>query len=101
MEITNLIAWTGYISANEKYKANKNNKDTFAILSEIINLNINKDLYIPIAKLYAHSVEDNGYKYPEDEDIYNNPYKRRDLLFSDRLEIAKDFIRDSKFLMIL
>lgn len=96
LEITNLIAWTGYISANEKYKANKNNKDTFAILSEIINLNINKDLYIPIAKLYAHSVEDNGYKYPEDEDIYNNPYKRRDLLFSDRLEIAKDFIRDSK-----
>ena len=96
LEMTNLIAWTGYISANEKYKANKNNKDTFSILTELLNLNINKDLYLLIAKLYAHSVEDNGYKYPEDDDIYNNPYKRKDLLFSDRLEIAKDFIKDSK-----
>ncbi|WP_300370710.1 ABC transporter, partial [Brachyspira sp.] len=96
LEITNLIAWSGYISANEKYKANNKNKDTLQILDNIIDLNINKDLYILIAKLYAHSVEDSGYKYPEDEDIYNNPYRRRDLLFSDRLEIAKDFMRGSK-----
>ena len=96
LEITNLIAWSGYISANEKYKANNKNKNTLDILDNIMNLNINKDLYMLMAKLYAHSVEDNGYKYPEDSDFYNNPYRRKDLLFSDRLEIAKDFIRDSK-----
>ena len=96
LDITNTLAWSGYISANNKYKANKNNEDTLAILDNIINLNIDKNLYLLIAKLYAHSVEDNGYKYPQDDDIYNNPYRRKDLLFSDRLEIAKDFMKDSK-----
>ncbi|MEI0747883.1 ABC transporter [Brachyspira pulli] len=96
LDITNTLAWSGYISANNKYKANKNNEDTLTILDNIINLNIDKGLYILIAKLYAHSVEDNGYKYPQDDDLYNNPYRRKDLLFSDRLEIAKDFMKDSK-----
>ena len=95
LEITNLLAWAGYISANEKYK-NGDKEEAFLILDNILNLNTSKELYMLIAKLYAHSVEDNGYEYPADEDIYNNPYRRKDLLFSDRLEIAKDFIKDSK-----
>lgn len=95
LEITNLTAWAGYISANEKYKADNKNKDTLNILDNIMNLDISKDLYMLIAKLYEHSVEDNGYKYPKDSNIYNKPYRRKDLIFSDRLEIAKDFIRDS------
>ncbi|WP_295162554.1 ABC transporter [uncultured Brachyspira sp.] len=94
-EAINFTAWSGYISAYEKYKADKKNKETFSILNNIINLNIDKDLYMIIAKLYSRSAEYNDYKYPQDKDIYNIPYKRKDLLFSDRLEIAKDFIRDS------
>ena len=96
LDITNLLGWAGYISANEKYKNNNSDRDTLLILDNLINLNISKDLYMLAAKLYAHSVEDNGYKYPEDEDKYNVPYKRKDLLFSDRLDIAKNFIRDTK-----
>ena len=92
--IENFIAWAGYISANEKYKIDNKNSNSLAILTNIINLNSDKDLYILISKLYSHSVENNNYKYPDD--LYKVPYERKDLIFSDRLEIAKDFLKDSK-----
>lgn len=90
--IENNAAWAGYISANEKYKAN--DKDSINILTNIINLNSDKDLYILISKLYSHSLELNDYKYPDD--LYKVPYSRKNLIFSDRLKIAKDFLKDSK-----
>lgn len=90
--IENNIAWSGYISANEKYQ--NGSKDSLTILTNIINLNTDKNLYILISKLYNHSLEDNNYKYPDD--MYKIPYARKDLIFSDRLEIAKDFLKDSK-----
>ncbi|WP_028329072.1 PD40 domain-containing protein [Brachyspira alvinipulli] len=95
-EIINFVSWAGYISANEKYKANNRNASTLTMLSNIITLNTQKDLYMLIAKLYSRSAEGNGYKYPLNENIYNNPYRRKDLIFSERLEIAKDFIKDTK-----
>ena len=91
--IENSIAWAGFISANEKYKAN--NKTSLNILTNIINLNTYKDLYILISKLYSRSLENNNYEYTND--LYKIPYVRKDLIFSDRLEIAKDFLKDSKF----
>lgn len=91
--IENSIAWAGFISANEKYKAN--NKTSLNILTNIINLNTDKDLYILISKLYSRSLENNNYEYTND--LYKIPYVRKDLIFSDRLEIAKDFLKDSKF----
>ena len=94
-EINDLASWAAYISANEKYKNNNKNRDTLNILSNAMNLNNQKDLYILIAKLYSHSLEDNGYKYPLDEELYNNPYRRKDLIFSERLDIAKDFVKNS------
>lgn len=90
--IENNIAWAGYISANEKYQ--NESKNSLVILTNIINLNTDKDLYILISKLYNRSLEDNNYKYPDD--MYKTPYERKDLIFSDRLEIAKDFLKDSK-----
>ncbi|MEI0604837.1 ABC transporter [Brachyspira alvinipulli] len=95
-EIVNFVSWAGYISANEKYKANNRNASTLTILSNIMTLNNQKDLYMLIAKLYSRSAEGNGYKYHLNENIYNNPYRRKDLIFSERLEIAKDFIKDTK-----
>ena len=95
-EIINFVSWAGYISANEKYKADSRNESTLIILSNIINLNTEKDLYILISKLYSHSVENNGYQYPDYEDLYNTPYKRKDLIFSERLDIAKDFVKNTK-----
>ena len=91
--IENSIAWAGFISANEKYKAN--NKTSLNILTNIINLNTDKDLYILISKLYSRSLENNNYEYTNY--LYKIPYVRKDLIFSDRLEIAKDFLKDSKF----
>ena len=91
--LENNIAWAGFISANEKYQSD--NKTSLNILTNIINFNTDKDLYILISKLYSHSLEDNDYEYTND--MYKIPYSRRDLIFSDRLEIAKDFLKDSKF----
>ena len=91
--LENNIAWAGFISANEKSQFD--NKISLNIITNIINLNTDKDLYILISKLYSHSLEDNDYEYTND--LYKIPYTRRDLIFSDRLEIAKDFLKDSKF----
>ena len=91
--LENNIAWAGFISANEKYQSD--NKTSLNIITNIINLNTDKDLYILISKLHSHSLEDNDYEYTND--LYKIPYTRRDLIFSDRLEIAKDFLKDSKF----
>ena len=94
--IVNALSWAGYISANEKYNKNNTNASTLEILNSIIDYDSSKDLYVLISKLYSHSLEDNNYKYPKDEELYNKPYRRKDLIFADRLEIAKDFIKDSK-----
>lgn len=96
---TNEIAvWTGYIAADELFKRynNKNIGEIVNILTNIIVIPSDKSLYMLIAKLYNKTLELDGYSYTNE--LYNMSFRRNDLTFSDKLYIAKDFIKDTKFL---
>lgn len=97
-DISKIVAWAGYITANELMVrgGSKNNKEAFSILTNVINLDMNKELYILIAKLYNRSLELNNYSYSNE--LYSLSFGRPDLTFADRIYIAKDFIKNTSFL---
>lgn len=96
--LSDVLVWSKYITASELIKKGgwKNNGEALDLLEDIINIEpSDKNLYILVSKLYTRALILNNISYYDNS--YNTPYRNNNISFSDKLNIAKQFVIDSNY----